>query len=214
LCQALSITAEVSELSDRFQLDQVLFYTSNRHEINPPESVSAIIEHKGSRVLDDFRWGLMPYWAKDSVRMDSRTMLWKPIFDRILKKQRCVIPCSGFYVSKVEGKATVRAKLTMRSGTFAIAGLYDVFRSASGEEMRTCTILMTQANVLVSPYSAQMPAILEPEDVDRWLRRDAAEPGQLHDMLRTMDAMRMLSVPVSEYGTADAGYEAPRPKLV
>ncbi|WP_274648905.1 SOS response-associated peptidase [Paenibacillus humicola] len=214
MCQSLSITAEVSELSDRFQLDQVLFYTSNRHEINPTESVSAIIEHKGSRVLDDFRWGLMPYWAKDSLRMDSRTMLWKPIFDRILKKQRCVIPCSAFYVSRTEGKKTVRAKLAMKSGTFGIAGLYDVFRSASGEEMRTCTILMTQSNSLVSPYSALMPAILETEDVDRWLRRDAGEPGRLHDMLRTMDAMRMVSIPLDAYGEADSGFEAPRPKLV
>jgi putative SOS response-associated peptidase YedK len=211
MCQAISITAEASELTDRFQIDNILFYTSNRHEINPTESVSAIFEHRERRVLDECRWGLMPYWAKDSLRMDSRTMLWKPIFDRVMKKQRCIIPCTGFYVSRTVGKETERVKVTMRSGTFGIAGLYDIFRSASGEEMRTCTLLMTRANWLVSPYQELMPAILEQEDTDIWLKRDVAELSPLHPMLRTMDAERMLSIPLSAAGGGKVEF---RPEVI
>ncbi|MBB3112648.1 putative SOS response-associated peptidase YedK [Paenibacillus phyllosphaerae] len=192
MCEALSITAEVNELTDRYQIEKVMLYNANRPEVNPTETVSAIFQHRyDGRLLDDFRWGLMPYWAKDSILMETRTMLWKPIFDRILKKQRCVIPCTGFYVSKTEGKETTRSKISMRSGSFAIAGLYDVFRSASGEELRTCTLLTTQANGLVSPYQRTMPAILEEEHVERWLSGTIAEPFELHEMLGPMDALRM-----------------------
>jgi len=214
MCQSISIMADASELTDRFQIDHVLFHTANRREIKPTESLSAIFEHKEKRVMDECRWGLMPFWAKDSLLMDSRTMLWKPIFDRVVKKQRCVIPCNGFYLSKTTGKETERVKISMRSGTFAIAGLYDVFRSASGEEMRTCTLLMTRANGLVSPFQELMPAILEQEDIDKWLKKDGVELSPLHPMLRSMDVMRMLSIPLSATGSDKVEFDSPRPEVI
>jgi putative SOS response-associated peptidase YedK len=214
MCQAISITAASSELTERFGLDNVLFHTSNRYEIQPTESISAIVHRKDERVLDEFRWGMVPYWAKDSVRMDSMKLFDKPIYERIANKQRCVIPCSGFYVSRTEGKEEHRAKITMRSGTFAIAGLYDVFRQASGEEMRTCTMLMTKSNGLIAPYQAQMPAILEPEDISDWLIRGARTPFQLKNMLRMMESVRMIAIPLSQTGDADLEFEAQRTELV
>ncbi|QHW31570.1 SOS response-associated peptidase [Paenibacillus rhizovicinus] len=214
MCQAISITAASSELTERFELDNVLFHTSSRYEIQPTESISAIIHLKNERVLDEFRWGMVPYWAKDSVRMDSLQLFEKPIYDRIANKQRCVIPCNGFYVTRTEGKEVQRVKITMRSGTFAIAGLYDVFRPASGEEMRTCTMLMTKANGLIAPYQPQMPAILEQEDISDWLTRGACTPFKLKNMLRMMESVRMIAIPVSESGEAEMEFEAPRTEWV
>ncbi|WP_219835253.1 SOS response-associated peptidase [Paenibacillus sp. R14(2021)] len=214
MCQAISITAHASELTDRFELGNVLFHTSNRYEIHPTESISAIYAGKQGRVLDEFRWGMVPYWAKDSVRMDSLQLFNKPIYDRIADKQRCIIPCSGFYVTRMEGKEEQRIKLTMRSGTFAIAGLYDVFSPASGEEMRTCTMLMTKANTLVLPYQAQMPAILEPEDIEGWLTRGVRTPFELKGMLRMMDPMRMIAIPLAQTGDSDLEFEAQRTEMV
>ncbi|QHT59237.1 SOS response-associated peptidase [Paenibacillus lycopersici] len=214
MCQAIAITAASSELTERFELDNVLFHTSSRSEIQPTESISAIIHHKDERVLDEFRWGMVPYWAKDSVRMDSLKLFEKPIYERIANKQRCIIPCNGFYVSRTEGKVVHRVKIAMRSGMFAIAGLYDVFRPASGEEMRTCTMLMTKANGLIAPYQPQMPAILEPEDVSAWLTRGSRTPFQLTNMLRMMESVRMIAIPVSPTGEADMEFEAPRTEWV
>ena len=72
MVQALSVTAEASELTDCFRIDQVLSYRSNRQEINTHDTVSIILEHKDNRIMDEYRWGLVPFWAKDSFRMDRR----------------------------------------------------------------------------------------------------------------------------------------------
>ena len=148
--------------------------------------------------------------------MDSLKLFEKPIYERIANKQRCVIPCSGFYVTHGEGKEVQRVKMTMRSGTFAIAGLYDVFRQASGEEMRTCTMLMTKANGLITPYQSQMPAILEPEDISYWLVRGVRTPFELKNMLRMMESVRMIAIPVSPAGDAEYEFEfeSPQTKMV
>ncbi|UVI30871.1 SOS response-associated peptidase [Paenibacillus spongiae] len=216
MCQSITNSADVSELTERYQIEKVLFHASHSREINPTESVSAVFEHPyDGRLMSEFRWGLMPFWAKDSVLMESRTMLWKPIFDRILKRQRCVIPCTGFYVSKTEGKVTERAKLTMRSGSFAIAGLYDIFRAPTGgKETLTLTMLTTQANGLVSPYSRQMPAILEEEHVEQWLKGTFEDPFDMHDLLKPMDVMRMISVPVVSGQGDKVEFDVSRPESV
>jgi len=215
MCQSLWSATDLSEVKERYQVEKVMFHTAERQEINPTDSIAAVFDHKfEGRLLDEFRWGLMPYWAKDSVLMESRTMLWKPIFDRILKKQRCVIPCSGFFVSRTEGKETQRARLTMRSGTFAIAGLYDVFRSPSGGELRTLTLMTTQANALVSPYQRQMPAILEEEDVESWLKGTFDDSFALHALLKPMDPFQMLVAPLAPSRGDKVEFELPRPETI
>lgn len=221
MCHAISITAASSELTERFGIDRVLFHTSSRYEVQPTESISAIFAQKNERILDEFRWGMVPYWAKDSVRMDSMKLFEKPIYERIANKQRCIIPCNGFYVSRpldkeerrVKGQDEQRFKIAMRSGTFAIAGLYDVFRQASGEEMRTCTMMMTKSNGLIAPYQAQMPAILEPEDIPGWLNRGECTPFQLKNMLRMMESVRMIAIPVTDSGDADLEFDSARSEL-
>jgi len=33
--------------------------------VAPTEQVYAVAQHEGERVLTSFRWGLVPFWAKD-----------------------------------------------------------------------------------------------------------------------------------------------------
>lgn len=215
MCEAIAITAPSSELTDKFELDNVLLYIAGRNEVTPTDTISAIFEHKeAGRVLDEFRWGMVPYWAKDSVHMDRNKLFQKPIYERIIQKQRCIIPCNGFYVTRTIGKEVHRIKLTMRNGTFAIAGLYDVFRQASGFEMRTCTMMMTEANALVSPYQPLMPAILEPEAIGDWLHRGKRTPYELHSALRPMDELRMIAIPLDGSGDGEVELQAPRTEWV
>jgi len=50
-----------------------------------------------------FRWGLIPYWAKDpSIRFKtinamSETAAEKPAFRDAMWRRRCLIPADGFY---------------------------------------------------------------------------------------------------------------------
>ncbi|NEW09271.1 SOS response-associated peptidase [Paenibacillus sp. SYP-B3998] len=187
--------ADISELAKQFQIDRLLSYNSNRYEIRPTESLSAVVvNRKGERLLDEFRWGLMPFWAKDAVCGDRDSIFTNEVFGRIVKKQRCVIPSSGFYVSRTEGKETEWIRFKMRSGTFGIAGLYDVWHApSSDEELRTCMMLMTEANSLVSPYHGRMPAILDQEQANLWLQPEMNEPRLLRSLLRPVDDLQMIA---------------------
>ena len=85
-------------------------------------------------------------------------------------------------------------KFKMRSGTFGIAGLYDVWRAPSGEEeLRTCMMLMTEANPLVSPYHGNMPAILDQEQAEKWLDPELKDSRLLRSFLRPVDDLLMVA---------------------
>ncbi|MCY9662630.1 SOS response-associated peptidase [Paenibacillus chondroitinus] len=195
MCHSVSILADVNDVMKQFRIDRLLSYTANRYEVVPTESVSAImINRKGERLLDEFRWGLMPFWAKDAVCGERDSIFTNTAFERIIKKQRCILPCSGFYIRVTEGKETQWVKFKMRSGTFGIAGLYDVWRAPSGEEeLRTCMMLMTEANPLVSPYHGSMPAILDQEQADKWLDPDMKDSRLLRSFLRPVDDLLMVA---------------------
>ncbi len=195
MCQSISILADVNELVKQFRIDRLLSYSSNRYEVRPTESVSAVMMNKkGERILDEFRWGLMPFWAKDAVCGDRDSIFTNVVFERIVRKQRCIIPCSGFYISVTEGKETEWIKFKMRSGTFGIAGLYDVWRAPSGEEeLRTCMMLMTEANSLVSPYQRRMPAILDQDQAEMWLQPEMKDSRLLRSILRPVDDLLMVA---------------------
>lgn len=195
MCHSIAILADVHEVMKQFRVDRLLSYSSNRYEVRPTESVSAVmINRKGERLLDEFRWGLMPFWAKDAVCGERNSIFSNIVFERIVKKQRCVIPCSSFYVGVTEGKETEWIRFKMRSGTFGIAGLYDIWQAPSGEEeLRTCMMLMTESNSLVSPYHASMPAILDEEQMEKWLQPEQKDSRLLRSYLHPIDEMRMVA---------------------
>lgn len=74
-----------------------------QYNIAPTEVVLGAIERNGIRELRDFRWGLVPSWAKDikigsrMINARSEGILDKPSFRTAFQKRRCVIPASGFF---------------------------------------------------------------------------------------------------------------------
>jgi putative SOS response-associated peptidase YedK len=59
---------------------------------------------------------------------------------------------------------------------FAMAGLYDSWKSPSGEIIYSCTILTTSPNDLMKPIHDRMPSILKQDDEDVWLNSEATDP--------------------------------------
>lgn len=68
-----------------------------RYNIAPSQQVLAVREQtKGDRELIKLRWGLIPFWAKDSkigyrmINARAETVAEKPAFRHAFKKQRCI----------------------------------------------------------------------------------------------------------------------------
>ncbi len=114
------------------------------------------------------RWGLIPWWAKDSsvaakmINARSETASMKPAFRDALKCRRCLIPADAFYESKRIGKSKQPYCFEVNEGKlFAFAGIWDRWKNASGNQElcnsspRVPFIVATQAVNRFFIYSLQ-----------------------------------------------------------
>src|SRR6266496_5147470 len=97
------------------------------------------LEHGGVRELRVVRWGLVPFWAKDTsigsrlINARAETVATKPAFRRAFARHRCLLPADGFYEWEKSGdpKHPRKQPYYIRredGGVLAFAGLYELWR--------------------------------------------------------------------------------------
>jgi putative SOS response-associated peptidase YedK len=192
LCEQFSLTTDLSEIVNYFQVNKVAGSYEQRQSVTPRQQTYAIAYLNGERCLKLFRWGLMPFWAQDSVTTDCDYVFEKKAFHRISTKNRCVIPCNAFYESKMNGKLKEIVRFAMRKKQlFGFAGIYDIWITPRGERIYTCSLITTRPNRLVDEYRDRMPVILEEKAIDPWLNKQLTDKYYLHTLLNTFDPEEM-----------------------
>ncbi len=150
-------------------------------------------------------WGLVPFWAKETkigyslINAKAETVAEKPAFRDAFKSRRCLIAADGFYEWKKIGAKTKQPyAITMKDrGLFGFAGLWERWTDkASGEVVRSCSIITTTPNEVCAPIHDRMPVIVAPEDYGKWLGEESADPLRLPQMLKPYPAERMTCFPV------------------
>jgi putative SOS response-associated peptidase YedK len=212
MCERFSLTTEMTELAREFRIDKVLTYYKPRYNAAPTQSIHAIVANGNERWLDEFRWGLVPFWGKDAVNADSSMAGEKRAFKRIYTKNRCVIPCDGFYAWRTGDDGRTRQPMRIvatNRRVFGMAGIYEVWLAPQGDyALRTCTLLTTSPNRLVAPMSDRMPVILDEHGVDQWLDPSLTDKNRLRFLLRPAPAETMRAYPVTPLVNS-AEYEGP-----
>ncbi len=139
-----------------------------------------------ARHLDLLRWGLVPHWAKDPkatrqpINARSETAATTPMFRDALARRRCIVPIDAFYEWQAANGAKVPYAIARADGDpMALAGLWEGWRGAEGEILRTFTILTTDANEQLRPLHERMPVVLEQADWPVWLGEDAGDYAAL-----------------------------------
>jgi putative SOS response-associated peptidase YedK len=96
------------------------------------------------------------------------------------------VPASYFFEwTAIEGQPKKqRWQIQRQDGEpLVFAGLWDTWRPPEGDPVRSCTIITTEANVLMSSIHNRMPVILDAEAAAEWL--DPATPtAELQHLLR------------------------------
>ncbi|MED4603232.1 SOS response-associated peptidase [Paenibacillus validus] len=198
MCERFSLMSGVTELFDRFELNDIRMSLRPRSDYAPTRTVPVIVNEQGQRKLEGYRWGLIPFWAKDAVLTSGADIQEKREYRKLFAKHRCVFPCDGFYVSAAEGKRRryVRVSLTDRK-TFGVAGFYEIWKDKQNGEFRTCTMMTTAANRLLYDYTERMPAILQERELKEWLdSKRNGEPDFLQSLLSPFPPERMRVEPV------------------
>ena len=80
---------------------------------------------------------------------------------------------------------------------FAFAGLWDSWKSPEEETMRSCTIITTSPNDVLSPIHNRMPVILPRELEGFWLDGEVRDPVALSSVLTPCPAVEMEAYEVS-----------------
>jgi putative SOS response-associated peptidase YedK len=159
-----------------------------RYNIAPTQPVPVVLAgHDGKPVMAELRWGLIPPWAKDisvgvrAINARAETVAEKPAFRDAFGKRRCLVPASGFYEWKREGKTRTPYYFTSRNGPIVFAGLWE--RWDGGEIIRSFAIITTEANGLMSPIHDRMPVILRRGDWRSWIDADCRDLRHLQSLL-------------------------------
>jgi putative SOS response-associated peptidase YedK len=155
----------------------------------------------GERSLDPIKWGLIPHWCADPkggrkpINARSETVGTLPIFRDAYRARRCIVPVDGFFEWQVTTGGKQPYAIGMKDGApFGIAGLWENWKTPSGEWMRTFAVVTVPANALLARLHDRMPAILDPQDYERWL----SEEENPRDVLRPFPVERMRIWPISE----------------
>ncbi len=151
-----------------------------RFNIAPSQTIAGIRETDNGRELAMFRWGLVPFWAKDPaignrmINARAETVSEKSSFRAAYRHRRCLVLADGFYEWKKEGAGKVPYFISLANGEpFAFAGLWETWQSKETEEIiQSATLITTAANEFISAVHHRMPVILRPDTADRWLAGD------------------------------------------
>ncbi len=189
---------EDPQMGERFNLKLSPSYDYRPNYNVAPGQYAPVITPAG---LEHMHWGLVPRRVKDSGRLGStminvraETVVEKPTYRRLLERHRCLVPANGFYEwLKVDGpRAKVPYYFKLGSGKYmAFAGLYEVRKDAEGQDVKSFTIITTEANELVAKVHDRMPVILLHETEEIWLDPNVTEPAEVLPLLRPYPAIAM-----------------------
>jgi putative SOS response-associated peptidase YedK len=174
-----------------------------RFNVAPRQPVP-VVTNQGPRILRAFRWGLVPWWAKD-VRTGDRlinarieTLAQRPAF-RIGAKNRCLVLADGFYEWKHEGPRKQPFFFELAGGApFAFAGLWDRWRDPDGQVLHSCVLLTQPAVGEMVRVHDRMPVVLPKRLYDVWLAPGAVPLDGWKKRLGRLEPP-FLARPVSTY---------------
>jgi putative SOS response-associated peptidase YedK len=172
-----------------------------RYNISPSQDIAVIRLHPetGTRELVLLRWGLIPFWAKDTkigykmINARADGIENKPSFRAAFKRRRCLVPALGFYEWDHKQKTNPPYFIRLKdSDLLAFAGLWEHWQGEGGEIIESCTIVTTEANGLVGTIHDRMPAIIEPGNYADWLTPQF-EKDSLLALLQPLPEKKMLA---------------------
>ncbi len=170
-----------------------------RYNIAPTQTVATVRAGEAGRELAMMKWGLVPFWAKDTkiayktINARVETVAAAPAFRAAFKARRCLILADGFYEWKPTGPKTKQPyRFVIDSGSpFAFAGLWETWDKGEAP-LTTCTIITGEPNSVAAPIHDRMPVILDPTTYDAWLSGTAGR-----EVLTPFPADRMRAYLVS-----------------
>ena len=192
MCGRFTLTVDPAELQGAFQDYKFPAQFAPRFNIAPTQPILAI-PNDGLNKADFFVWGLIPSWAKDPtigsrlINARGETLAEKPSFRGGFKYKRCLILADGFYEWKAQPGTKTKTPYFIHMKDrkpFAFAGLWDEWHGPEGSQIKSCAIITTDPNELMTTIHNRMPVILNPADYAQWLDASPQTPDKLQPLIK------------------------------
>ncbi|MBA3645620.1 MAG: SOS response-associated peptidase [Gemmatimonadaceae bacterium] len=169
-----------------------------RYNLNPREDIPVVhVDDSGERSLRLMHWNFVPghLASREQVMsFDSQYSTFNakieraaiaPTFRSAWRKQRCLVVVDGIF-EWVGAKGVKTPHLVRRRdrATFAMAGLWSVWRGHDGEELWSCAIMVGPSAEWYLPFHHRMAAILPPASYDAWLDPALTDAAAVEETLK------------------------------
>jgi putative SOS response-associated peptidase YedK len=161
----------------------------------PTQLSPVVLFRDGELQLDLFRWGLVPFWAKDIksaenyslINAKSEEIAEKRSYKAAFEKRRCIVPLSGFFEwkkSEAGSKHPYAIRLKSES-IMSVAGIWEHWESKETKvEVNSFSIITCSANSFMESIHNRMPVILAKEDEKVWLDPENHDLDALKNFLK------------------------------
>ena len=184
MCGRFVLEATWKELHDAFDLVRTNDppEIAPRYNIAPTQPVLVVRPAFGDvskgREATFARWGLMPSWVRDPadfptlINARGETAHEKPSFRAAMRHRRVLVPASGFYEWKANGKGRPKQPyyITPRDGgVVTFGGLMEHWSGPDGDEIPSAAIVTTGPNGTFGALHDRMPYVVPPDRRDAWM---------------------------------------------
>lgn len=206
MCGRTTLTLEISFMKEVLTLKhwEKEDYYSRSYNIAPTQTTPILLSN-GDRHVKPMRWGLVPSWAKEiprgsqMINARAETLMEKPSFRHLVPRRRCIVITDGFYEWKKQAGSKIPHYIhDPQGGILPMAGLWDVWRAETDEELYSYTIITTEPIPELESIHNRMPVILESSCLDTWLQTDRHGPESAVNLLKPYPG-ELEAYPVSRF---------------
>ena len=178
MCGRKTLTKDIQSIIEEMAIES--WDDSELYQLNyniAPTQTSPVIVHKMGRHAKIMKWGLIPNWATDAsigsklINARAETLLEKPSFQHLVPTQRCVVLADGYYEWKRSNSRAIPYYICHpEKKILPMAGLWDIWKNISGENLFSYTIITTMSNSDLKEIHHRMPVILDNKNIDPWIK--------------------------------------------
>jgi putative SOS response-associated peptidase YedK len=203
MCGRFTQQRPTSEIARIFVAEDLADDPGGRYNVAPTDEAAVVVQRDDRRAVVRYRWGLRPAWADarrtgKAFNARAETLATSGLFRDAYRRRRCLVPVDGFYEWRREGGVSRPMRIHDPAGVpLALAGLWTGRRDeATGEWLRTFTIVTTRPNATLAPIHDRMPVVIRPADWATWLDPAPRDPGELRALLEPRDDLPLAAYAV------------------
>jgi putative SOS response-associated peptidase YedK len=191
MCGKLTQIAQWSELVTFAEL--IVARQGPVETVTPMRFASIITSNEqGRRQALRMRWGMVAHTAQDPlagtkhIHARAETVERLPTFRDAFANRRGLVVVATFNEGKeITPTKTEQHVITPRDGKpLGIAVVWERWTNRNDNELLTFAMVTTPANRLIGTITDRMPAVIAPEDWDKWLGEEPATVEEIKALLK------------------------------